>query len=233
MTHLEDSQLVEAYYGEQDSSTRTHLAECEQCRAEFERLKDSLASLSEYPAPARDETYGAEVWARLAPQLPPARPRAQRMRSWLILAPAAAALIAIAFVGGMLTQQRRQTVLPAKVRERVLLMAISAHLDRSQIVFAELLHADTAGADFANERERARDLVSENRLLRESASRAGDQVDANLLGELEPVLIEIANSPSTLRPAELRSMQQRVEEGGWLFKVRVSGEDTREKGQRL
>ena len=232
MTHAEEAQLVQAYYGDSDDEVREHLEECAECRAAFQRVKELLDSLNEYPVPERGERYGAEVWSRVVPHLPLAKPRARWQLPWLWV-PAVAAMLAIAFTAGLLTERHREPSASEKTRERVLLMAISAHLDRSQIVLAELVHASETDPDLSAERERARDLVTENRLLRASAAHMGDQLDANLLAELEPVLLEVANSPGALREADLHSIQQRIESQGLLFKVRVSGVDTRQKGQNL
>ena len=39
MTHLERDQLVLHYYGEPDSGVAEHLADCEECRGEYQRLQ--------------------------------------------------------------------------------------------------------------------------------------------------------------------------------------------------
>ena len=231
MTHLDEEQFVQAYYGEDDEMFRRHIEECAECRAAYNRLKELLDSVSDYPVPERNAAYGAEVWARLTPHLPLARPRAFWLR-WWILGPAFAALLTIAFLAGMLTQ-RKQSGTSVTARQRVLLMAISDHLERSQVVLTELVHADAGTADISYERERARDLINENRLLRASAAGMGDSIDASLLDELERVLLDVANSPSALPEHDLQAIQQRIENGGLLFKVRVTGADAREKGQKL
>lgn len=230
MTHPNEEQLVQAYYGE-DAVSRNHIKECPECRAAFERLSELLHSANDYPVPERNSAYGAEVWARLTPHLPLARPRSRWLR-WWALGPAFAAVLTLVFWAGMLTQQR-QTGISARARERVLLMAISDHLERSQVVLTELVHADTGSTDLVDERERARDLVNENRLLRESAARIGDARDAGLLDELERVLVDIANSPAVVPAGDIEQIQRRIESEGLLFKVRITGVDAREKGQKL
>jgi hypothetical protein len=231
MTHMDEEQFVQSYYGEGDEMFRRHIEDCAECRTAYERLKELLDSISDYPVPERNSAYGAEVWARLTPHLPLARPRPFWFR-WWVLGPALAAVLIIAFWAGMLTQQK-QAGISATARQRVLLMAISDHLERSQVVLTELVHADAETADISYERERARDLVNENRLLRESAADMDDSVDAGLLDELERVLLDVANSPSTLQQHDLQAIQQRIESEGLLFKVRVTGTNAREKGQKL
>ncbi|MBV8551771.1 MAG: hypothetical protein JOY54_10750 [Acidobacteriaceae bacterium] len=231
MTHPDEEQLVQAYYGEIDDAFHHHLEECPECAATFDRLKEMLDSVSDYPVPERNSAYGAEVWARLVPHLPLAQPRPGWLR-WWVLGPVLATLLTVAFLAGRFTEQR-QTGISTTARERVLLMAISDHLERSQIVLTELVHADPQAADLASERDRARDLVSENRLLRETAVHMDDPSVVALLDQLERVLVDVANSPSALPPDDLAALQQRIESEGLLFKVRVTGANTREKGQKL
>ncbi|MBV8572372.1 MAG: hypothetical protein JO319_17270 [Acidobacteriaceae bacterium] len=231
MIHLEEEQLVHAYYGESDSLFKQHIEQCPDCRAAYQRLKEILDSVTGYPVPERNQAYGAEVWARLTPHLPLARPPAVWQR-WWVLGPAFAALLAIAFWAGVLTEHR-QAGISVTARQRVLLLAISDHLERSQILLTELSHANAEHADFSFERTTARDLLTENRLLRESALRAGDIADAGLLDELERVFLNVANGPATLSANDLEQIQQRIESEGLLFKVRITRTDAREKGQKL
>jgi hypothetical protein len=50
---------------------------------------------------------------------------------------------------------------------------------------------------------------------------------ANTLEELERVLLDIANSPDEVTPAQFESLQKRIESKGILFKVRVVNQDLR------
>jgi hypothetical protein len=233
MKHLSEEEITLAYYDELEPAERAHLDECPECRAAFEKLERLLDALRNVPVPERGPAYGAEVWARLLPQLPAAKPRRSWLRWWTV-APALATMAAAAFIAGMLVEQRRvPTGIPAKARERVLLIAMGDHLDRSQIVLAELVNAAPGSMDMGDERDRARDLVAENRLLRQTATRAGDLSDAALLDELERTLLDIANGPASLSPADLEMLQQRIASEGLLFKVRIIGTNVRQKGQQL
>lgn len=228
MNHLTEEQLTDAYY---DGMHRDHLDTCPECRSSFDRLKQILDNAREYPVPHRGTRYGAEVWSRLLPQLPPTK-RRQWFR-WWTLTPVLAALIAIAFVAGMMTQQRRQTETFAKARERVLLIALNRHFERSQIVLSQIANATPETIDLVEESARARDLLDENRLLRQTAAHSGDTTDAALLEELERVLLDIANSPPNASAGDLASLQNRIESEGLLFKVRITTSDARFKGQKL
>jgi len=57
----------------------------------------------------------------------------------------------------------------------------------------------------------------------------GDTAMANTLDELERVLLDIANSPDEVTPAQFESLQKRIGSKGILFKVRVVTQDLRER----
>ncbi len=231
MTHITEEVLIEAYYGNMDDVSRQHIQECEECRAEFERLSGVLNSVRDYPVPERDELYGSDVWARLAPSLPAAKPRMNWFRWWM-LTPALATVVLVAFFAGMFTGQR-QAGISAEARERILLMALSDHLDRSQILLTELLHTDPETGGLSRERDRARELLGENRLLRQSAAHMGDARDADLLDSLERVLLDVANGGSASSSNGLQMIQQRIDNEALLFKVRITGAEARRRGQKL
>ncbi|MGH9582716.1 MAG: hypothetical protein ACRD4O_07260 [Bryobacteraceae bacterium] len=227
MIHPKEEQLPEAYY-DGNAEARRHVEHCSECAARFARLKSFLDSLPAFPVPERGDSYGAEVWTRVLPHLP--QPRSGRLRRWMPI-PALTALLAIAFAAGMLTEHR-QADRSAQARERVLLLATSNYLERSQILLSELAHNGSSRADPQFAREQARDLLNENYLLRESAAYSGNASDAGLLDELERVLLSIANS-SASAPDELQTLQQRIENQDLIFKAHIAGIDAQEKGQRL
>ncbi len=234
MNHLAEEQLVDGYYGALHPEARRHLDQCEECRLQLGRMKETLDAVRDCPAPERGDDYGREVWGRLLPQLPVRKPRRVSFGlRWWTVSPAVVALIVIAFVAGIWTEQRRQLGFTAAARERVLLIALSDHLERSQILLTELVNAAPADADLVSERDRARDLIEKNRLLRQTALRAGDAGYAALLDDLERVLLDVANSPANLSAQDLETLQHRIESEGLLFKVRITSTDAREKEQKL
>src|SRR5712692_6435999 len=147
-----------------------------------------------------------------------------------------AALVIAAFFLG-----RRQPVrLPPndqsvqQVRERILLVAVGDHLDRSEMMLVELTNAEPGPADkklvnISTEQKRAEDLLDENRLYRQTALQQGDSALASVLDELERVLLDIAHSPAEMTPAQLEKIRQRMEAHGILFKVRVAGSEVRRR----
>lgn len=239
MNHFSEEELLGGYYG--DTQLDKHLAECPECRARFAALKEVLDITRDYPVPARSNTYGSEVWARLAPQLPALKQR----RTWFlsfrwVMAPALASLLLVAFFAGRMMERQRSEVagvaeagISEKSRERVLLLSLSDHLERAQIVLTEIENATPGRDEFSTERDRAHELLGANRLLRQTATRLGDLTDAALLDELERLLMDVANSPPTISAAKLEHLQRRIGHEGLLFRVRITSTDSWERGQKL
>jgi hypothetical protein len=157
---------------------------------------------------------------------------------------ATAALVVMGFLAGRFINVREQPAAvqqaavagsgsavrdEAIVRERVLLIAVGDHLERSQMVLVELAHAETRGSlDISAERQLADDLVASNRLYRQTAVQMGRANVAALLDELERVLVEVARGPSTVNMRQLAAIQQQIEAQGILFKMKVIGSDIRQ-----
>jgi hypothetical protein len=233
MKHLSGEQLVSKYYEGLDDGEARHFDACFECRAEFERIKELLDGTRDFPVPHRDGSYGSQVWTRLQPKLP-LEPERAHWLSWRWLGPAFATVALLAFFAGMFTQRHTMPAgLSAQARTRVLLIAMGDHFDRSQMVLAEIVNANPQKADLREEQARARELLAENRLLRETASRAGDGMQASVLDRLERVLLDIANGPAKPAPADLEELQQRIQNQGLLFEMRIIGSNARQKGQKL
>jgi hypothetical protein len=240
MTHLSEEQLVLHYYGEEGDTlaAEQHLEGCPECRTLYAALQRVLNVVDSLPVPARGADYGAQVWQRIEHRIP------ARRRLWSLPAPwrwaaagaALAGLLAVAFFAGRFyPQPRRSSPLAAAdphVGQRVLLVAVGDYLERSQMVLVELANANAKGPlDISDEQERASDLVSESRLYRQTALHTGDTAVANLLDDLDRVLLEIAHAPSQLAPEDLKHLRQRLEAEGILFKIRVLGSNVRNQEQ--
>ena len=131
---------------------------------------------------------------------------------------AVAALVAVAFLVGR-SWPRRPEPLSASVRERILLSAVGDHLERSQTVLLDFVNADPAADIPAGDRRRAGELAADNRLIRQTASTAGDAAVASVLDDLERVLLELAHGAAT---ADARTaLRRRIDSEEVLFKVRV------------
>jgi hypothetical protein len=239
MKHLSDEELVLFYYGESQEAggVEEHLDACEACRASFRALQVVLNTVDSAPVPERGALHGEQVWRRIEGRLGRGITRRRKAFSWWIWSPAMAALVLAAFLAGRLSHRGEKPVATAsnqnsqQVRERILLVAVGDHLERSQMVLAELSNApDQKGKlDISDERQMAEELLDDNRLYRQTARTTGDTAVANVLDDLERVLIEIAHSPSEISGDQLAELRQQIENRGLLFQVRVLGSRVRDE----
>ena len=171
MNHPSEDRLVLFHY-EGDRAVAGHVASCPDCRGRLGALRGLLELVERAPVPEREESYGRQVWNRVAPRLTRRPPPAWgRLFSPLRLALAAglAALVAAAFLAGRFAGLgERPAPSLGEVRERVLVVALGEHLERSQAVLLEFVHA-AAGRDASGERARAQELVGANRLYRQAS----------------------------------------------------------------
>jgi len=227
MKHLEQEQLVAHYYGEASKDVANHLADCYECRSEFANIQRTLTAITPPEAPARGPQYGAEVWDRVREHLPAAEPKRQwwpMPQRWAAVG-AMAALIIAAFVVGRRTAApnvnvAKNNLSPQVVRERVLMVALGDHLERSQMVLLEVTHAANA-KDVELVRDEAEDLVGSNRLYRQAALNIGDLKTAEVLDQLERALLDIAHSSPDEGKAQIEVLRRQIEAQGLLFKVQV------------
>ena len=240
MNHLTQEEIVMSYYAEAESAAyREHLAGCDECQAELGRVAAVLDRVSTLEVPEPDADYESRVWQRLSWRLRGEKKRVQRAQwtKWL----AAAAVFALAFFAGLQWNRWSRGNEPApqiasgktvpaattvastqKQRDRILLVVVSDHFDQSERILIELSNLNPEeGMDISAERERAETLLASNRLYRRTAEDRGQETVATLLDELEPVLLQIAHTPSQASAEELRAIQKRVEAKGLVFKLRV------------
>jgi hypothetical protein len=242
MKHMTEEELIayrEGVVAERAEITE-HLAACEVCRAEFEKIEAVLAALDTLPVPDPGDDYGRRVWQHIAPRLPEKRVR--WWQTWfqpkrLVAVGAVAALLVAAFLAGRISRHDRTPDVIAnkeQVRERVLIVAVGEHLGRSEMMLVELSNAAPIDptqkqVNIAAEQRRAEDLLEENRLYRQTALQEGDTGLASVLDELERVLLDVAHSPDNVTPAQLEKIRQKIEAQGILFKVRVVSKDLQER----
>ena len=240
MPHVTESDFILHYYGElaaaDDRRLAEHLRECAACRRELTRLQRILGAVDESAlAPELPDHFERTVWARLEPNLRRGR---YSWRSWilapvpLVLTAAVVLLVLGSFYAGRMTSPGAVTPTASgnELRERILLVDLGEHLDRSQMVLVELASADVAGSvDITDERTRAEQLLAANRLYRQTATRTGDAALGDLLDELGRFLVEVASGPEHLSSGRLDELRKQIEAKGLLFRVRVVSSEVRER----
>jgi hypothetical protein len=249
MKHLSEEELIEVYYGEGGAPAVAHLAGCRECSAQFAELQRDLEGARMAAVPERGAEYGERVWEALRPRLIPYEKKALGWRgffgkSWVqwravVLAVGCAALVAAAFVGGRYWERHNSGTTNVvgnagpQAKQRVVLVVLTDHLDRTERLLVALEHADSSDhAENAQMQSEARELLASNRLYRTTATNAGDPALAGALDRLEGVLAEVANDPN-LTVADLQRVRDEMNTEGILFEVRVLLARTPDQGSGL
>ena len=210
MNHLSEEQIVLHYYGDAEEAREIerHLAGCPDCRAEFARVQSTLQQIEPLDVPEPSAGFEEKTWLNLRDRLPEKGGFLRRLfgkqQKWA-LAGAMLMLLAAAFFAGRFWPREGQHVAqqpPSQVNpQRVILVAVGDHLERSQMLLVEIMNTDTKGpVNFSNEQAEARELLDSNHLYRVSSQQAGDPQVARLLDQLGRVLAEIANGPTEVSP---------------------------------
>jgi hypothetical protein len=249
MIHLSEEELIAHLYGEADNSTVSgHLDVCANCSRAYAALRADLAEMKFVDPPERDAFYGEKVWASLSAVLPARKPRKRnlfglgslgfgslRLKSWKGLSYAAACVLlgVCTFIGGRLWErkQARGTAdlhsgqrLPPVVHapQRVVVVVLGDHLDRSERLLVELKHTDAGDAEMVSPlREEARSLLADNSFCRQKAVHADDAALTDALDRLDHLLRVLANQPEGLSSTTLAQLQHEIDADGLLLDVRV------------
>jgi hypothetical protein len=242
MKHLTEEQIVLHCFGDAENGTQInqHLSECSECREAFDQVKAMLVSIEPTPVPEPHETLEQKMWLKLRDRLPEKKPgilqgifssRRFPQTKW---AAAMAVLVLAAFVAGRFwprNSEKPTSVQSAQIDpQRVVLVAVGDHLERSQMLLVEIMHTDSKSSiNLSHEQAQARDLLDANHLYRLSAQKQGDLGVEGMLDQLDRVLAEIANAPRDLTPRDLQEIQDQVQSQGLLFKIRVVGSRVRQE----
>jgi hypothetical protein len=229
-----------------------HVDACPECAAVYQGLAATLQLLDAPDTPERGEQYGLEVWQRVRARLPEQEASRWTMgMAWLrwavwerpAVAGGLAMLIVAAFFAGRLwpaadggpaaappatTSAKAVETAANDGRQRILLTSVAEHLDRSERILTDIMNAPEGG-DISAEQRWAADLISTSRLYRQDALDAGEQSVAGVLDELERNLLEVVHSPSRVTAADLNDVRQRIDAAALLFKVRVLGDELRQR----
>ena len=242
--HLDEEALILHYFGDDADAgrdgARRHLAGCERCREELEQIRETLELVSaagDRPAP---DGFERVMWARVSAALDAQASARRGWRAWFTMPRLAAAggvlaLVLAAFGIGRWSRPQEATNPPELLvtlsPDTARRLATEDHLERVQMVLAEVLHADAGDRDLAGEQERAADLVAANRLIRQSLAGSRDTT-TDVLDELERLLVEFVNRADGWSPEELETFKARLDSGGILFRLRVISAEMRQRAER-
>jgi hypothetical protein len=229
MKHLEEAELIEHYYEESANmgESERHLKACPLCAKRYAELCRDLDGVAALTPPARQEDYVEQVWQSIGAYLPVyEKPKSRWMRYYRPLgwASACVLLVAVAFVAGRRWERKQAPSVAVAVdpqaRQRVVIVFLGDHLDRSERLLVQLNHANGNDSSLPL-RSEARELLASNRLIRQSAMQAGDLNVEGSLDRLERLLMELSNEPDKLTEADLNRLREEMNTDGLLFDIRV------------
>lgn len=231
MKQLSDEELILHLYGESpdQGGVERALEASPRLRERLDELRRVLAVVDDsLPVPEPGAAFSSRVWHRIKDDIEAPR----RFWSFRISSPrwawagAMVVVMAVSFLAGRMlpTATEEDPILSAAARDRILLMAVSEHLERSQMLLIEVENVEGNGTvDLSGARSWAADLTTSNRLYRTAADRAGARDVAFVLEELERFMIELAHSPDEVSREDLESFRTRLADQNLLFKIRVLG----------
>jgi hypothetical protein len=256
--HVSEDDLILHFYGEAPADEQRideHLRSCAACQTAWTELTDTLKLVDAATTPEPGPGFERVMWARVQRELPSAPARQWSFRAMAPMTALAASLVAAVALGYAWIARSQvapavvaplhdaptairtasTSVNPSKARERVLLTALGDHFAQTEVLLVELMNAPEsgAGAEFEFERASADDLVASGRLYRETARQSGDLQLAQMLDDLESVLVEVARSPNKMTRKDFNSLRTRIDSNGLLFKVRAVTNQIHDRQQDL
>ena len=254
--HPTEDELILQYYGESAAADRTrieaHLRACAACRSAWRDLSQTMVLVDEADVPEPGEDFERVMWTRISQALPP-RPAVRVSRPLIVLGALAAVLVALVTAG--YSWRRTQPLAPPaqaaierstvgrganlertnlSSRRRVLMTALYDHMAATEMLLVELKNMSGDDSEqWEFERAAADDLISSGRLYRATAEQTGDTQFAQLLDDLEGVLVEFARSPKASDEDAVNLVRTRIDDDDLLFKVRAVTAEVRDRQRTL
>jgi hypothetical protein len=230
---------------EENAAIAEHLAQCAACREDRRILgeaMDLLPARGTPPSDSLDDQFWASFPARVEERINAGRKSrtsfidaaADRIasfvhfnRAYLLGGSGALALAAIAVIlfRGTPTTGPVQGAGPEAAREVMLEPAgkqLHNYLKKSRVLLvgvSNLRMDGDAHIDLSIERRQSRELVHEARDLKKQAM---DPRSARLVGDLEKILIELANSDESHNGPDVEIIRSGIRHNNLLFKVRMT-----------
>jgi hypothetical protein len=243
MNAITDEDLILHHY--RDGLDAQRLAQIDEALLTSEELRRrqatllrTLAAVDAMPAPSADADFNARLWRQLEPRLFARLPAAaretwiDRLRAWLnpprlawvggacVLALA----VGIGFYAGRQSAPEPDAIAQTRADDaamRVLDAYVAAHLRATEGVLLTASNSDSSDL-LAGNRELAESLVDANRLYARAATRAGNARLADFLRQLEPVLMSLANPPSSAPIKANEGLRDYLRTTDLLFQVRAT-----------
>lgn len=217
-------------YGElsdrESENLKAHLRTCPDCAREFEYTKEVFSVLDEIRPQTVPEVDAAGNWAALRSGIEAPSPRRSRQPMPPRWAFAGAVLMLVFVLGIFLGRQWLahdiQTVSRQNPGEKYLQSQLQQHLEdlKPIVVGYSNINPDNAGTQTVTlDREAARALLTQNLLLRRLLIQS-DPATAQLLDDVDLVLMEIANLSGGDTETQA-SIKRLIQEREILFKMEI------------
>ncbi len=260
------SLFLESLYGELDmdrkESLKRHLAGCRECSEEYEKMTQTLRTMSKKAVPDPGQEFWDGYWDRLELRMKreglfePSAAEAQKRSGirfgffprWAYGAAGAAAILAVGILIGRLFFSRpviisrptligTSSVLPASSAGDLALRT-SRYFERSKVILLALVNfdpekKDVDGLHLPRQREVSNELVKEASALKDDLKRAKQRKLEKLVGDLEVILMQIANLKSEYDLPTVEIIKAGVEQKDVLFKISLSEMRRTEKKSRV
>jgi hypothetical protein len=250
MTTFDEEDLVLRALGEMSESQAAvldeQIAADPELAAQYAAIVADLAQLAHEPVPEKDDLYGRRVWARVESELAVqggstahASEAATRAPYGWAVAASLALVAVLAFQVGRMNGPETDPAIETSAAvdtgvatseegptpaERVLAASVSDHFEGAERLLMQISNQDPAAEDIdiESEREWASVLLTANRLYRYAAERAGQQRVVQVLEDMEPVLIQLANGEGADASDELRGLRHSIQQRDLIFKARTT-----------
>lgn len=240
--------FIEALYNELDSDGQqrvdAHLKECIKCLKAFRRMKRALLIMNQRVRVEPDPKFWDQYWNRLEQRMQQEKPViVQRSwQRWIYRAAAILLLIGTGVILGRLwvpsttivqkVPDRGVPVVQAKLDQRT-----QEFLGRSEILLLGLVNYDpeteeTASLDLSRQKELSQNLMQEAAYLKEELSGRGDRRLQKLVGDLEMILLQIANLEEKEDLPEIDLVKSGVDRKGLLLKINLEQMRTTNKNAK-
>jgi hypothetical protein len=260
------SLFLESLYGELDmdrkESLKRHLAGCRECSEEYEKMAETLRTMSQKAVPDPGQEFWDGYWDRLELRMKrdglfelsaaeaQKRPRIRFgfFPRWAYGAAGAVAILAAGILIGRLFFSRpvilsrpaptgTPSVLPASSAGDLTLRT-SRYLERSKVILLALVNfdpekQDVYGLNLPRQKEVSNELVKEASALKGDLKNAKERKLKKLVGDLEAILMQIANLKSEYDLPTVEIIKAGVERKDVLFKISLSEMRQTEKKSRV
>lgn len=228
--------FIEALYDElvpeARETFRAHLQSCVKCRKAFRKMKRAMGVMNQRVRVQPDQVFWDGYWGRLEKRMQQEkRVVAPKWTHWAYRVAAVIVLIGIGVILGRFNRMPQETitnvrptvppVVQAKLEQRT-----QDFLGRSEVLLLGLVNFnaesdDAEAVDITKQKELSKDLIQEASYLKKELSDTNDGRLEKLVGDLELILMQIANLEEKEDLPEIELVKNGVDRKGLLLKINL------------